>query len=300
MPTDPDPRPVVAAVDESGSSRDAALWAADLAADWSAPLHLLHVPEGDPQDPPRPAPDWLAELADGARRSGADPVTTEVQPGEVVPTVAGRAVGARMVVLGSYGRGAAAGMLAGSVALGVAGRVACPIAVVRGSASQLPPPRSGPVVVGVDDSPAGSAAVAFAADLAESLGTELLAVHAWTDVVVDPEGVPVRRRESPTELAAEAEEVLDRRLQPVLAAQRRSSVVRRLVEGTPLQVLLDAGRSARVLVVGTRGRTGFTGILTGSTSTALIGFAPCPVIVVHPRATNGERTGETVSGEVSA
>ena len=38
-----DPRPVVVAVDASDSARDAAAWAADLAADWSAPLHLIHV-----------------------------------------------------------------------------------------------------------------------------------------------------------------------------------------------------------------------------------------------------------------
>ena len=42
---------------------------------------------------------------------------------------------------------------------------------------------------------------------------------------------------------------------------------------------------ARVLVVGTRGRIDQTGILMGSTSQALVEFATCPVVVVHPRHT---------------
>ena len=37
------PRPVVVGVDASASARDAAEWAADLAAAWDAPLHLVHV-----------------------------------------------------------------------------------------------------------------------------------------------------------------------------------------------------------------------------------------------------------------
>jgi nucleotide-binding universal stress UspA family protein len=49
--------PVVVGVDTSASARDAAEWAADLAAVWDAPLHLLHVvhgwPDGQPLQRPR-------------------------------------------------------------------------------------------------------------------------------------------------------------------------------------------------------------------------------------------------------
>jgi hypothetical protein len=41
-------------------------------------------------------------------------------------------------------------MLAGSIAAAVIDRARCPVAVIRGSAPQVPAPRSGPVVVGVD------------------------------------------------------------------------------------------------------------------------------------------------------
>ena len=62
---------VVVGVDASASARDAAEWAADLAAAWNAPLHLLQVVLGWPDDAPVPGlPDWLRELVDAAERCG--------------------------------------------------------------------------------------------------------------------------------------------------------------------------------------------------------------------------------------
>lgn len=277
----PDYRPVVVAVDRSDSSRDAAAWAADIAADWSVPLHLLHVVDGDPQDPPLPVPAWLAALGVAAERDGARPTTIEVLPGDVVTTAAARAFGARMLVLGSYGKDAPAGTLAGSVALGVVGRVACPVAVVRGSAPRLAPPRGGPVVVGVDDSVAGEAALSVAADLAVSLGARLVAVHAWSDVTADVGGHLRRSSESVASLAAEAPRFLDARLETVRERHPGLETERRVVDDTPLRTLIDAAPGARVLVVGTRGRAGGDRVRMGSTSNALLEFAPCPVVVVH-------------------
>jgi nucleotide-binding universal stress UspA family protein len=279
-----DPRPVVVAVDASSSAGDAAAWAADIAADWSAPLHLVHVVAGDPQDLPlTPLPRWLAELLDAAEQAGARPCTGEAQPGDLTTTVAARAVGARMLVLGSYGTGAVAGMLAGDTSHTLVGRAACPVAVVRGSASALAPPRGGPVVVGVDGTAAGAAALEFAADLAASIGARLLAVRCWSDVFAAPDASAHRSHRSPGALAAEAAAQLDGRLRPITARHPDLQVEREVVDATPLQALTDRAANARVLVVGTRGRTHQTGILMGSTSQALVEFAACPVVVVHPR-----------------
>ena len=182
-------RAIVVGVDESASARDAAEWAADVAALWAAPLHLVHVVPGAPYDSPITLqPTWLSELCANAVRAGADPEDTEVIPGNTVDMLADRSAEARMLVLGSYGTGAWSGMLAGSAALRLIERVRCPVVVVRGSAPQIPPPRSGPIVVGVDGTPFGQAALEFAADLADSLGTRLVAVHTWTDVLVDRAG----------------------------------------------------------------------------------------------------------------
>lgn len=284
MQSSTDPRPVVVAVDASDSARDAAGWAADVAADWSAPLHLVHVVRGDPQDLPlTPLPRWFAELVDVAERAGARPCTAEAQPGDVATTIAARAVGARMLVLGSYGAGAVAGMLAGNTSHEVAERVACPVAVVRGSAPRIAPPRNGPVVVGIDGTAAGAAALEFGADLAISLGSRLVVVRCWSDVYAAPDGSAHRSHRPPEALAAEAATAVDGLLRPITQQHPELEVERELVDAPPLQALTERAVGARVLVVGTRGRTSQTGILMGSTSRALVEFATCPVVVVHPR-----------------
>ena len=128
-------RAILVGVDESASARDAADWAADVAALWAAPLHLVHVVTGAPYDSPITVhPSWLSELCAGAVRAGADPEGTEVIPGDTVDMLAARTTEARMLVLGSYGTGAWSGMLAGSAALRLIERVRCPVVVVRGSA----------------------------------------------------------------------------------------------------------------------------------------------------------------------
>jgi nucleotide-binding universal stress UspA family protein len=269
-------RPIVVGVDGSDSARDAAGWAADLAAICGAPLHLLTV---------GPAPDRLAELRDAAVRAGAHPVVTETATGNVVDIVADRAHAARMLVLGSYGEGAWSGMLAGAVALTLVDRVECPIAVVRGSAPQIPPPRGGPVVVGVDGSPAGRAALSLAADIAASLGSRLVAVHAWSDIVFGGDGAARRRPEDEHVLAARAAALLDTELAEVTRAHPDLPVERSVVADTPLRALLAAAAAgARLLVVGHRGVVAGTGRRLGSTSLALVEFVPCPVVVTGPEA----------------
>src|SRR4051794_27772075 len=251
MHSSPDPRPVVVAVDASESARDAAAWAADIAADWSAPLHLVHVLPGDPQDLPMdPLPRWLTELLDVAERAGARPCTAEAQPGDRATTIAARAVGARMLVLGSYGTGAVGGMLAGITSQAAIERAACPVAVVRGSAPRLAPPRGGPVVVGVDGTAAGAAALEFAADLAASLGTRLLAVRCWSDVYAAPDASAHRSHRSPEALAGEAATALDGQLRTITTRHPDLPIERKLVDAPPLQTLTECAASARVLVVG--------------------------------------------------
>lgn len=284
---DDDGRPIVVGVDASDSAREAAEWAADLASARRAPLHLVHVVPGGYQDAPiTPGPAWLTELRDVALRLGVDACVAQVQPGEPVGVLAARAEDAAMLVLGSYGEAAWSGMLAGTVALALLERVRCPVAVIRGRAPHVPPPRGGPVVVGVDGSPAGRAALDVAAGIALALGARLVGTRAWSDIAAGSDGSAHRRPEDWTALAAEAGDLVAAELGRVAAAHPGLAVEHDVDEDTPLRALLDRAEAARMIVVGHRRAVpqpaGRPGMLLGSTSRGLVEFAPCPVVVVGP------------------
>jgi nucleotide-binding universal stress UspA family protein len=276
----PDERPVVVGVDASDSARAAADWAGDLAAEWDAPLHLLHSVSGDAtRQAAQPA--WLRELTDAAENAGVGASRVEVVPGGTVEMLAARAGRARMLVLGSYGDGARSGMLAGAVALALAGTVPCPVAVVRGAAPRVAPPRSGPVVVGVDGSATAHAAALLAADIAGSVGAPLVAVYAWSDVAEGDSGLR-RSDDDWAELAEQGGAVLAEEVRAVSEVRPALDVRSDLVHDTPLRALLHLAAEARMLVVGHRGHRLEPGMGLGSTSQALVEFAPCPVVVTPP------------------
>jgi nucleotide-binding universal stress UspA family protein len=270
--------PIVVGVDPSESGRDAALWAADLAAAWRGGLNLVHVA------PTRPGalPDWLRELAGAAERVGAEPVTTEMVRGTAFDVLLTRSHRAAMIVVGSYGHDAPAGLLVGSTALTLVARAGCPVAVVRGGEEGLARPRGGPVLVGVDGTPASDAALGLAAELGASLGAELLVVHSWSDVEA-ADGVH-RASAGWSELADRAARGLDDQLERTAALVAGVHVERRPVAGTPLRALLDLAGSARMIVVAQRGHVPPGGVHLGSTSRGLVQFAPCPVVVARTGA----------------
>ncbi|NMH99317.1 universal stress protein [Pseudonocardia acidicola] len=279
-PGPPDRRPVVVGVDESDSARDAAEWAGDLASLWQVPLRLVHTVLGEPDAPPiSTVPDWLRELVDAAERCGVTGAGAEVVSGSAIEQLVERSVSARLLVVGSYGDGAWSGMLAGPTALALVGRAACPVAIVRGTSPQVPPPRGGPILVGVDGSAAGDAALEFAADLAAAEGARLLALHTWADVVADAAGGVRRLPVDWDTLGARGAELLAAHLKPVRERHPGLAVESEVVGDSPLRALIDRCRAARLAVVGHRGSAEGSGMLLGSTSRALVEFAACPVIV---------------------
>lgn len=276
-----DKRPIVAGVDASDSARSAAVWAADLAAVWGARLHLVHTVPGPAQQAVPDPPAWLRELSAAAGDAGAGPSRVEVVPGAAIDVLANRATRARMLVLGSYGEGARSGMLAGTIALTLAGHVPCPVAVVRGAEPELTPARGGPVVVGVDGSAASHAALLLAADLAVSFGTHLVALHAWSDIAESANGLR-RRSDGAAELAAQGGALLSEETRAAADLYPGLGVAEDLVPGTPLRALLARAHGARMVVVGHRARPRAAGMGLGSTSRALVEFAECPVVVTPP------------------
>ncbi|MFC0553693.1 universal stress protein [Planotetraspora thailandica] len=138
---------------------------------------------------------------------------------------------------------------------------------------------SDPIIVGVDGSATGLAAVEWAADDAARRGCPLrlvCVVDRWAYGIVkfpttagDPLTMHAERA------LAEAEEVVRTRRPGV-------TVSAEIIEGLPAKILRDKAKEATEIVVGSRGLGGFTGILVGSVSTHVAGQAHGPVVVVHP------------------
>ncbi|MFD7451938.1 universal stress protein [Kitasatospora sp. NPDC059827] len=146
------------------------------------------------------------------------------------------------------------------------------------------------VVAGVDGSPASTAAAQWAAEEARRRGAALRLVHAWpwlTDGVssyAEPDDLPAAAERT---LAEAADAV--RRSHPELAVHTDT------VLDAPVDGLVAAAADAELLVLGSRGRGGFTGLLLGSVSMAVAGRSGTPVVVV--REVGGEGAGEG-AGEV--
>ena len=142
----------------------------------------------------------------------------------------------------------------------------------------------GPVVVGYDQTAHSDRALAEAAREAAMRGTGLFIVHAYTgrppmDLTASPVTVPVV--ESEEDRRERAEQFLKSVADRVRAAHPGTEVVTHVVAGHAAKALADASRGAELLVVGSRGRGGFPGLLVGSVSLRVLADACCPVVVVH-------------------
>jgi len=284
---------VVVGIDGSQSALRAARWGAAEARLRGARLRLVSAFAWEPEhvahaelvaryrdDLLERAHAQLAEAAAVAERDAPGiEVGQQLVDGHSIPVLGHEARHAQLVVIGDSGLGRIDGLLAGSVAVALAAHAACPVVVVRGAEREPSSTATRPVVVGVDDSPTSEAAIAFAFEAAAARGVRLVAVHTWRDLIANPAWEPL--------LDLEAIEGLERKLlSERLAswADRYPDVpVERLVTyDRPAHILLEQADRAQLVVVGSRGRGGFTGLVLGSVSHALLHRSPCPVAVVRP------------------
>lgn len=142
------------------------------------------------------------------------------------------------------------------------------------------------VVVGIDGSDAAVAALRWAHEEARLRNADLEVVHAWClPYVGDYAGMSATQAQTRLFRKA-ADHLMSSTLDLTLGDATDVNVVPVVVEGTPAAALLDAARQADLLVVGSRGRGGFAGLLLGSVSQQCVHHASCPVVVVHPAATD--------------
>ena len=147
---------------------------------------------------------------------------------------------------------------------------------------------AGRIVVGVDGSEHGAAALRFAAEEAKLRGATLVAAHAWSFTPPVALGAPDLMAVPAGNLAEEldadraaAERLLGEAVESALGADPGVPVERVLIEDAAGEGLVTAAEGADLLVVGTRGRGSLAQALLGSVSDHVVRHAPCPVVIVR-------------------
>jgi nucleotide-binding universal stress UspA family protein len=140
------------------------------------------------------------------------------------------------------------------------------------------------IVVGVDGSQGSQQALRWAAEEARYRHARLHVVLAWEPPtqIVGGMGWIVPNAEMLAKYDERARERLDQALAPLGDELEGIEIERSTVHGAPAAVLLEVAKGANELVVGTRGRGGFVGLLLGSVSLQCSHHAPCPVVIVPP------------------
>ncbi|MFD1212271.1 universal stress protein [Arthrobacter sp. GCM10027362] len=300
---------IVVGVDGSDQSLCALSWAAQEAQQRRTPLHVITA-YTVPVFAASSMDAGYATLDDQVIREGAEAVLEQAvarladSDVEVHPSVeTGDAAGvlldlseeAELLVVGTRGRGGFVGRLLGSVSSAVPAHAKCPTVTVplacapRLGQTDLEVPRSkqapvGPegvektVLVGVDGSEQARSAMLVAAEEAERWGYPLKVVCALPPFTGSLAWVPAPLDRDA--LYADIKEQLDAGVAWLRSHFPNVPISGEVLEGSPIELLIDATRTAWLLVIGTRGRGGFAGMLLGSTSQGVLHHAKGPVMVV--------------------
>jgi nucleotide-binding universal stress UspA family protein len=277
-------KPVVVGINGSAGSEAAMAWALHRAARLRLPVIGVHAVDDRWMSPDfqyhelirESGMELLRQVQEDAGKKEPD-VAVDVQlrhgsPGSALKEMS---KDASMVVIGSHHRHWADGGPMTDRALQIVTASDSPVAVIP----QGQGPEGRGVVVGVDGSEESLQAVAFAASEADREGDELTALLAfrrparWVQSGLPASGLAeVIEEEDRIALAESVAGLRDR--YPDLVVNQR------LVKDTdPAKALVEAAASARLLVIGSRGRGGFSRLLLGSTAHAVLLRVPCPTVV---------------------
>jgi nucleotide-binding universal stress UspA family protein len=279
---------VLVAVDGSAESEAAVRWAAEEAALRHLPITLMHVVvpvvvsypvrylKADYQRWQEENAESVLDAASTIAQQATDVELTiqrEVRHGGAATELIVCSKKSAITVVGSRGLGALGAGLLGSVSRGLLHYSTQPVAVIRARESLSD--RSLPVLVGIDGSPASEAATALAYDEASRRGVDLVALHAWSDVSTAMPGGPEQ-----DVYEQEGAEILGERLAGWQDEYPDVKVWRKIVRDQPARWLLEEAKRAQLVVVGSRGRGGFTRLMLGSVSTTVAESSATPVVVV--------------------
>ncbi|MFF7853348.1 universal stress protein [Streptomyces sp. NPDC007904] len=292
-------QPVVAAVDGSDDSLRALQWALDAARRREAPLRIVHVrqyapwtrPEVLAAGPPDPDDDPVLDQVRGhlgghTGLPAVEYVALEGAPGAVLSELGATA---RLLVLGSRGRGGFASLLLGSNSLAAARDAECPVVVVprpgRG-VDGAPPAEPGRLVVAglhADSPDEATLAFAFAEAALRGARLRIVAAYPWPLQTwmlpgeMPPPAVDQDAVEHETRILADGFLAPHRERHPQVIAETH------VLPGDAAGHLVEASRDASLVVVGRhRRRLLAPARMMGSVTQAVLLHAASPVAVVPP------------------
>jgi nucleotide-binding universal stress UspA family protein len=299
---------IVLGLDDSPAAAAALRWAAAFARRTGLRLAAIHVSPflaGPPSG-------WSAEKAPPERRSdyelGSMAGRTRTMFASIDPdpewslhflggtpgrTLVNIARDARLLALGAREHTGIGRLLAGSVSHYCLSHSAVPVAAVPASREPEAAVGFDEVVVGLDDSPSGIAALSWAAAWARRSGGRLRAVH----VLGWPMGYVPKDYPAPAERSLSHSDV-DREYRASISQlfdkiDPEPSWLFEFAEGHPGKVLVQRSSDAALLVMGTQEMVGLGRILMGSVSHHCLSHAGCPVVAVpavYPAPTSATRS----------
>jgi nucleotide-binding universal stress UspA family protein len=259
---------VVVAYDGSADAERGLEWAIRHARARRLPLEVIasagdleYLPERTAQEADDLVASWLDRAGLLLAESGIGDWSTTGTKERIVPALVDASEAASLVVVGAQGHTVIGGIVLGSVSQHVTRHARCPVVVVRGTPGAGDPR----VVVGVDGSRPNRKALEFAFAHADLSGSPVLAVHG---------------RSGHGDLE-EAERLLAEAVAGLRDDFPDVPVELSAVPLPAVRALADASAAASLVVVGSRGRGGFAGLLLGSVSATVLQHAQCPVAVVR-------------------
>lgn len=275
--------PIVVGVDSSPESWTALAWAIEEATRRHTSLHIVGATsEGADQATRSARLVCLANAVARARSLAPDlKIAIEMPEAGAANALVAASRSAACVVVGTRGRRPVVGAILGTTSAEVARRASCPVVVVR-RVGEVEPGRPG-VIVGTDGTGDSSRAIGFAFAHAADRGLPLTVVHACT---AHPHGdyVPPWQASDPAARTAKEQAATAKEIAGWSAKYPDVPVRRHVLRADPVSALVDHSRGAELLVVGSRGFGGLSGMVIGSVSQRVLASAHCPVAVVTSRS----------------
>ncbi len=294
-------RVILIAADLSESSVDAFRLACSLATGDETRLFVLHVI--DPEMIPKEASASEVEIIRGTRERQVREVyvpdrpvaveyrTTQGSPAAEIIRMADEH-GANLIVMGTHGRTGLRRLVAGSVANAVLRGANCPVMALRSLEGRRSAGEFRSILHPTDFSKASSTAAGAARSLARDLGAQLVVLH------VAPADVYLEGNTAEKQDTRDCQESLDELRRGLDGPDLKYPVETRLTRGFEVEQILRVAQEvdSDLIVMGTHGRTGLTGVLLGNTAESILPKAPCAVMVVKPpqpapQSTSGRPAG---------